>query len=842
MTLPAEGATSQAIPLIPVQVIPLNSEGARAECTTHEGTPLTFEGVRATGEVHGRMLEMRLEQSFRNPESHNVEVTYTFPLPWGAVLMGIEVTLNGKKLHGLVTAKQEAREQYERALSEGNSSILLSRNFDGSYTLELGNLLEKELCVVVLRYAQLLQPEQGSLRLMVPTTIAPRYGDAVRDGGFEPHASPASSAFVEYPFDIHLTFFGALAQAGVSSPSHTLVSRHSEGVLSVRLAMQGWLDRDFVVVLEELPQASVGLSALDQVEPDTATVLASFSPVLRASSVRKVALKVLVDCSGSMCGDSIEAARRALAHIVAGMGEEDRFSLSKFGSTVEHRCKGMWVGAGPAMASAMRWVEKLTADMGGTEMEHALNSTLSLPHPSTCDLLLVTDGEIHGIEDVLATALTAAHRIFVVGIGASSAETHLRRLASATGGACEFVAPGEAVEPAVLRMFHRLRSPGVTDVRIEWPPGCTLLSASHVPSAAFDGDTMTVFGRLQFDQHHVPTDPVRMLGKYGEEHADIVLAEVSLESLEDPSNTLARLWASSFCEELGEAEDAAGQAGELAERYQLVTEHTNFVLVHERAADERPTEMPELRQVKSMLAAGWGGHGSVRPGRVVSGGMDVQYSLAPPMMASRSVSSVWRTAGSSQTSPVDASAFMDDFEIPAFLRKQGDDHTPFEPPPEVDRSNQDWWADSPFHDAEFVGYSVGDNSTNGWNDDYVGLTPAGLREFLSITAREDWPKSYESLVAAGLGFQVAEWLEFVVGRELGEAFVVRTFLDVVFELTFSTEPTLLVTTSNVRVVPEKPEVGGASSLTQVLMLSLARAQPRMWPDSVVNFAEAGSPG
>ena len=125
------------------------------------------------------MLEMRLEQRFRNPEDQNVEVNYTFPPLWGAVLMGIDVTLNGEKLHDVVAAKLEAREHYEQALSEGNTSILLSRNHDKSYTLELGNLLTGEFCVVALRYAQLLQPDQGSLRLMLPTTVAPRYGNAV---------------------------------------------------------------------------------------------------------------------------------------------------------------------------------------------------------------------------------------------------------------------------------------------------------------------------------------------------------------------------------------------------------------------------------------------------------------------------------------------------------------------------------------------------------------------------------------------------------------------------------------------------------------------------------------
>ena len=144
-----------------------------AQCRTADGEALNFEGISAKGVVNGSLLEMTLEQRFRNPEERNVEVVYTFPLPWGAVLLGIEVLLNGQKLSGKVTARQAARETYETALSEGNTSILLAKNRDGGYTLELGNLLAQEACVIILKYAQQLQPEQGHLRLTLPTTIAP---------------------------------------------------------------------------------------------------------------------------------------------------------------------------------------------------------------------------------------------------------------------------------------------------------------------------------------------------------------------------------------------------------------------------------------------------------------------------------------------------------------------------------------------------------------------------------------------------------------------------------------------------------------------------------------------
>ena len=147
------------------------------------GEDVVFLGCRLSGELRGLMFEAQVEQGFRNPSKENIEVAYTFPLPWGAVLLGVEVLLGNKHLSGRVVEKAQAEARYEEALSEGDAAIMLEKNADHSYCLNLGNLAAGEACTITLRYAQTLSFEQGSLRLLIPTVIAPRYGDAVRDGG-----------------------------------------------------------------------------------------------------------------------------------------------------------------------------------------------------------------------------------------------------------------------------------------------------------------------------------------------------------------------------------------------------------------------------------------------------------------------------------------------------------------------------------------------------------------------------------------------------------------------------------------------------------------------------------
>ncbi|HQQ71928.1 MAG TPA: VIT domain-containing protein, partial [Alicycliphilus sp.] len=397
-----------------------------------DGTAPALLGVTLTGDLRGPLFEVRVEQRFANPGRTPMELVYTFPLPWGAQLLGVQVQLGDRQLIGAVAEKTAAQARYEDALADGDAAILLQRNHDHSYSLNLGNLAPAEHCSITLHYAQALAFEQGGLRLLIPTVLAPRHGDPVADAGLAPHQVVPPSLTAEHPFALELRVHGALARARLASPSHPVSVQQDGDHLTIALARAAALDRDFVLQLDQLPQASLALAAPDpQAGADAVAVLASFCPRIAADGpTPATAVKLLVDCSGSMEGDSMEAARRALQAIVLQLGAGDRFSLSRFGSGVEHRTRSLWKLTEATRAAAQRWVGALQADLGGTEMQAALASTFALGGHS--DLLLVTDGGIHAVDATIAAARASGQRVFVVGIGASPAEPLLRRLAEAT--------------------------------------------------------------------------------------------------------------------------------------------------------------------------------------------------------------------------------------------------------------------------------------------------------------------------------------------------------------------------------------------------------------------------
>jgi Ca-activated chloride channel family protein len=67
---------------------------------------------------------------------------------------------------------------------------------------------------------------------------------------------------------------------------------------------------------------------------------------------------------------------------------------------------------------------------------------------------------------------------------------------------------------------------------------------------------------------------------------------------------------------------------ELAVRYQLVTENTNYILVHLRSEEEKSQDLPELQKIAQMQAAGWSGTESVEANSKDSGIADLRFSIS----------------------------------------------------------------------------------------------------------------------------------------------------------------------------------------------------------------------
>jgi Ca-activated chloride channel homolog len=610
-------------------------------------------GVQAQGRLDAVLFELTLRQTYRNTSSQVLEVVYTFPLPPTAVLLGFASELNSERQEGVIVAKREAERQYEESLEEGDAPVMLEAHDNGLHTANIGNLKPGDELVLECRFAQLLSFEQGRLRVSIPTTIAPRYGRA-EQAGLQPQQVPLASLDAEYPLALTLTLGEALADATAECPTHRFATTiGQDGSMRMDLAPGARLDRDVVVIVTPRePRPSLLVRANNAFDTAAPVVMMAALQPPAGTPRERIALKLIVDCSGSMNGDSIASARAALRGVVAGLSEGDHLSLSRFGSTVEHL-----FAPSPAKPQALRHLQPLIdgiqADLGGTEMQEALEAVFALPLSAEhrgADVLLITDGEIWQADELIAAARKSRHRVFAIGVGSAPAEGVLRALAESTGGTCEFATPGEALEAAAHRMLHRMRQPVFANVRIEW--GAEPAWSCGPAASVFGGDTVIAFAGFA---RPIQATVVRLLADDAQgKTVELARGEADAPC---PGDSLPRIAAARRIGDDPEI-DSLG----LAVRYQLMSKLTNCILVHRRAEEEKATEQAELHRVSSMLAAGWGGLGTVREAAL-------SYSLESRVMFSRSMPSP-------AAADIHFSLADDALDVPAFLRKAGLDQEP----------------------------------------------------------------------------------------------------------------------------------------------------------------------
>ncbi len=590
----------------------------------------TLTSVQINGRLEGLMLSVTTEQHFHNTTQDTLEVVYTFPLPHSAVLLGAAVWIGDKRLQAVVLEKTQAEADYEEAIDNGDTPVMIERAGPGLFTANLGNLLPGEKAVIEIDWAQSLSIDHGNVRLAIPTVIGERYGDAEFQGELSPHQAPETSGNVRYECGLHLEVWGNLAEGQVSCPSHaiTIDKVADDGGRTgkvIRFVNDAQLDRDIVLLVSDLSQTH---AAVLQSESGKTTVMASFTPRLAKAARQDLALKVLLDCSGSMEGDSMQSAHKALNHLVDLLTPDDRFSFSKFGSTVIHTRQGgrslqettvgeFLIPNETNKPAIQRGISQTDASLGGTELESALLSTLHQIKTDQLDpakalqpsILLITDGDVWNHAAVVRAARLSGHRVFAIGVGSAPAESLLQNMVHDTGGTAIFVSPNEDMGDAVMRLVDKMRYAQKVDICVSWGDQSPIWE-TDLPTTVFDQETVHVFAQFAQAPRQAPTIQI----KTGTETfaAFAPLTEANLNT-----DLLARMGMATRMQVL-----PADQALQAALDYQLVSEQTNLLLVHTRAEDEKAKGLPKLEKIRQMAAAGHSGYGSA------SNAPDVHYCMS----------------------------------------------------------------------------------------------------------------------------------------------------------------------------------------------------------------------
>jgi Ca-activated chloride channel family protein len=601
-----------------------DSTAAPTGLLTRQNTEVPLMGVSVDAEVSSFCARVVVTQRYVNHESNPIEAVYVFPLDEGAAVCGFEAIIDGTLVVGEVKEREQAFNLYDRAIEQGHGAFLLDEERPDVFQASVGNLLPGKEVLVKLAYVTELSVEGRSLRFSIPTTVSPRYApaqDRVGVGRADSEAlNPPLAWQVPYGLNlsVRLTTTGAISR--IESPSHPVAVTTNGNQATVTLATRETaLDRDFVLIVDaaglDAPQAWI-----ERDDEGGQAIAVGFVPSFTAGRTASD-VTFLVDRSGSMDGASIEEVRNALQLCLRSMTSGCTFNIVGFGSTYESLFPSTRPYDDASLREADAHVRGLQANLGGTEILPALEFVLG-QRPrgeSVRQVVVLTDGEVTNTDASIALARKhAAHtRVFTFGIGAGSSQHLVRGLARAGGGAAEFIFPGERIEPKVVRMFGRLLSPALTDVRVNWGAVDATQAPSIVPPV-FEGGRLLLYAFVREIRKHVtpttveltatsPSGPVRFAVEVDPSRmapgrlVATLAARARIRELEEsPEWTAARGSRQRERKESGITKEIVA----LSIRYGLISRETSFVAVERR---ETPVQGDmQLRRVPIALTTGWG--------------------------------------------------------------------------------------------------------------------------------------------------------------------------------------------------------------------------------------------
>lgn len=305
---------------------------------------------------------------------------------------------------------------------------------------------------------------------------------------------------------------------------------------------------------------------------------------------RRVA--ILLDRSGSMQGEPIAQARKAIEACLAALSEEDSFVLLAFDDHVEAMSPSLVTASCEQRERARAFMKQADA-RGGTELAAGVYEA-ARQLGTGGDIVVITDGQVFGTEKILAQARSTGTRLYCLGIGTASQDRFLSLLARETGGISRFVTARERVDVAAVDLFASIGRPVASG-----------LKASNVhpdaPHVVFAGTPVLLFGEMNMTAR----EPITLSWDGGSRTFDVPSGDAAT------GETVRLLWGSRLItdwESRYPSEEAlasfekrrqsrvAARLLELSRTFGLASREMSLVAVVKRIGD-RPGELPETRVV-----------------------------------------------------------------------------------------------------------------------------------------------------------------------------------------------------------------------------------------------------
>jgi Ca-activated chloride channel homolog len=424
--------------------------------------PLAIKYLRVDTTIDNQVATTHVTQEFQNSTSQQLECTYYFPLPKTAAIRNFSMYINGKLQEGQLVEKEQARQVYEQIVRRARDPGLLEYVDGNVLRMRVFPVPANGTQKIEIEYSEMVPMDEGLAEYVFPLKLGQKASRTLDD--FTVAVKIKSKSAIK-------TVYSPTYEIGVSRPSdhEAVAGMEAKGAL---------LDRDFQLFYT-VGDKDFGLSLMTyRPDPEQAGMFVMLlAPKSEINAADRVArdLVLVLDTSGSMRGEKLDQAKKALKFCLDKLEKKDRFSIVQFSTSAETYAEGWTDASEDNLKKAQEWVGKFEA-AGGTSIYGALSKVNALKYdearPAT--VIFITDGQptvdVTDPEKILASVKENNKknlRMFTFGVGDDVNTKLLDKMAGETGGLPEYVRDGEAVDGKITRLASKMTHPVLTNLSVE---------------------------------------------------------------------------------------------------------------------------------------------------------------------------------------------------------------------------------------------------------------------------------------------------------------------------------------------------------------------------------------
>lgn len=572
--------------------------------------PLEVHYHRVKVDIDNQVAVTYIDQEFYNPTRWRLEGYYLFPLPKNAVIKKFSMFIDGKEMEAELLDAKKARKIYEDIVRRQRDPALLEYSNQGVFKARIFPIEPHSKKRVKISYTELLSKDNRTVEYLYPLNTEKFSAKPLKD------------------VSIHVKINSTENIKNIYCPTHVVdINRKGKNRAVVGYEETNVKpDQDFKLYYST-DNEKLGFSLLSYKKGrEDGYFFLGLSPGFGAKDeeISEKDIAFVLDVSGSMAGEKLRQAKKALLFCVENLNKGDRFEIIRFSTEAEALFEGLSAVTEKNLDNAREFIKDLRA-IGGTNIDEALALASGMKKRKGRPYMIVflTDGKptigetdnaalLKKIEKNLDAGDNGGVRIFTFGIG-NNINTHLLdKITEKTRAFRSYIGPEEDIEIKVSNFYSKVQSPVLTDIKLKFGKGIRVLKTYpvHLPDL-FKGSSITLLGRYRGagDAEIVMTGKVK-----DRERSFTFRAEDGFVLDEKKNGFIPSLWAARRVGYLldqirlhGKSKELVDEVTELARRYGIITPYTSYLILEDEQVRTRRREMREEDQTLGRLAVRYKG-------------------------------------------------------------------------------------------------------------------------------------------------------------------------------------------------------------------------------------------